>query len=220
MERYTPRSYSRERMPGPTTAIPVRVALPRCPVDMTEARVPTADQVSSALTAAMAAGDAAAVECFYRGYFDALYKEARRATGRDEAFCLDVVQEAVLRVLRSVRRVESEAQLAAWLRLVVRTTAYDLLRGESRRRRREAATVPANSRASGHDESDAQLEWLRRQIESLDPQLIRIIELRFRDGWRLARIARKLGLSIGTVDGRLRRALKRLRDVATEGLYA
>src|SRR5690349_21207024 len=91
----------------------------------------------AALTSAMAAGDGVAIEAFYRAHFNRLYREARRSTGRDESFCLDVVQESVLRIVRTVRRVESEPQLVAWLKLVVRTTAYDLLRAEMRRRRRE-----------------------------------------------------------------------------------
>src|SRR5689334_17106086 len=83
-----------------------------------------ADQLAAAMTSAMAAGDGGAVESFYRRYFDRLYAEARRATRRDESFCLDVVQEAVLRIVRTVRGARSEIQLVAWLRLVVRTTAY------------------------------------------------------------------------------------------------
>ena len=71
------------------------------------------------LTAAMAAGDEQAIETFYRAYFAWLYQKARHATGRDEAFCLDVVQEAVLRILRCVRPVEGEGPFRAWLRLVV-----------------------------------------------------------------------------------------------------
>ena len=90
------------------------------------------DQQTAELTAGMASGDRSAVETFYRRYFDLLYAEARRATRRDEAFCLDVVQEGVLRIIRSVRRVASEAQLATWLRLVIRTTAFDMLRNEAR----------------------------------------------------------------------------------------
>src|SRR3954464_2660020 len=54
----------------------------------------------ASLTASLAAGDRAAVEAFYRRYFELLFRAARRAAGRDEAFCLDVVQEAVLRVIR------------------------------------------------------------------------------------------------------------------------
>jgi RNA polymerase sigma-70 factor (ECF subfamily) len=178
------------------------------------------------LTAAMAAGDEAAVEAFYRLYFDRLFAEARHVVrGRDEAFYLDVVQDAVLRIIRTVRRVKSKAQFHAWLRLVVRTTALDRLRGERRRARRELAVagtvswISSAAATSGADEIDddgSQYEWLRRQIDSLDPQIVRMIELRFERSWTLARIGKLLGLSTGTIDGRLRRALRLLKDRARE----
>jgi RNA polymerase sigma factor (sigma-70 family) len=160
------------------------------------------------------AGDPRAVELFYSQYFDFLYQHARRATGRDEAFCLDVVQDAVIRILRTIRRAESQSQLRAWLGLVVRTTAYDLLKSERRRAARQAVLVPAEE---DRDETgDQRLDALRREIAKLDPQLIQLIELRFERQWTLARIAAKLGLTIGTVDGRLRRALLTLRSRLTE----
>jgi RNA polymerase sigma factor (sigma-70 family) len=181
-----------------------------------------ADQLAAAMTSAMAAGDGGAVESFYRRYFDRLYAEARRATRRDESFCLDVVQESVLRIVRTVRGARSEIQLVAWLRLVVRTTAYDLLRSERRRQRREALAAigpadeaPDDPAAAGDEE---QLAWLRRQLDRLDPEIARMIDLRYRRRWTLERIARQCGLSIGTVDGRLRRALRRLRESAPEEL--
>ncbi|MDB5332716.1 MAG: polymerase sigma factor, sigma-70 family [Phycisphaerales bacterium] len=176
-----------------------------------------ADAVHS-LTAGLAAGDPQAVEVFYCRYFDRLYAQARRATGRDEAFCLDVVQESVLRVLRSVRPAGSEAQFVSWLRLVVQTTAYDMLRSETRRQRRELLAAGSRSYAHNRPEpSDAeQLEWLRAQITALDPEIARMIEMRFTNRWTLTRIAQRLGLSVGTVDGRLRRALRQLRDRAGE----
>jgi len=180
-----------------------------------------ADQVAAAMTSAMAAGDGGAVEAFYRRYFDRLYAEARRATRRDESFCLDVVQESVLRIVRTVRGAHSEIQLVAWLRLVVRTTAYDLMRSERRRQRREAlvAIGPADEASDGPPaEDEEQLAWLRVQLDRLDPQIARMIDLRYHRRWTLERIARQFGLSIGTVDGRLRRALRRLRESAPEEL--
>lgn len=174
------------------------------------------------LTAAVAGGDEAAVEAFYRRYFDRLYSQARRATGRDEAFCLDVVQEAILRVIRSLRPVADEAELMAWLGLVVRTTAYDLLRADRRRRDREEAFAAAGATRGRADdvacnsggEDDERLAWLRAELATLDPELLRIIELRYEQRWTLQRIGALLGLSTGTVDGRLRRALKGLRGRA------
>jgi RNA polymerase sigma-70 factor (ECF subfamily) len=168
----------------------------------------------------MAAGDPAAIERFYRGHFDRLYREARRSTGRrDEAFCLDVVQESVLRIVRTVRSVADEARLAAWLKLVVRTTAYDMLRREERRQRRElAVAATALHDREVVDDDESRLAWLRRRITSMDPKLARMIELRFGQRWTLARIGCLFGLSAGTIDGRLRRALEHLRALAREDL--
>ncbi|HEY8751727.1 MAG TPA: sigma-70 family RNA polymerase sigma factor [Tepidisphaeraceae bacterium] len=170
------------------------------------------------LTAAMAAGEARAVEAFYRGYFEFMYGHARKITGRDEAFCLDVVQDAVIRVIRTVRPVQSEGQFCAWLRLVTQTCAYDLMKSESRRKRREAAVAVIGSDAESidvatDDEIRDRLEWIRERIALLDPEIIRMIEMRFEKRWTLARVAEAMGVSIGTVDGRLRRALRELRNV-------
>src|SRR5437016_5848257 len=167
----------------------------------------------------MAAGDEDAIESFYRRYFDWLYARARRATRRDESFCLDVVQDAVLRIVRTVRAVKTENQFRAWLRLVVQTTALDRLRAERRRQRRELSFVIAGPQEQVEsDDRDAvsQLEWIKQQIVLFDPRLVEIIELRFEQRWTLARIAARLGMSIGTIDGRLRRALKELRSRALE----
>lgn len=172
----------------------------------------------AALTVAVSIGDAAAVEAFYRRYFDRLYAEARRATRRDEAFCLDVVQDSILKIVRTIRPVASESQLLAWLRLVVRTAALDLLRADRRRRLREANTPHTTTeRAVDADlQRDEQVTWLREQIRQLDPQIVKLIELRYVERWTLSRIAERFKLSVGTVDGRLRRALAALRDAARE----
>jgi RNA polymerase sigma factor (sigma-70 family) len=172
------------------------------------------------LTAAMAAGDQDAVARFYGRYFDWLYAQARRATRRDEAFCLDVVQDAVLRIVRTVRSAKSAGQFHAWMRLVVRTTALDKLRGENSRIRRETAVVAMRASDGGmshddappFDDSDlAQRQWLADQIRQCDPRIVQLIELRYEKNWTLRRIATFLGLSVGTIDGRLRRAINDLR---------
>ena len=170
------------------------------------------------LTAAMVAGDERAVGTFYRRYFDWLYHQARCATGRDESFCLDVVQEAMLRVIRAIRAVDTEPALLAWLKLVVQTTAYNLLRHEKRRRLREMRVLASAVDPGGHDDDDRpddeQIRWLRREIARLDPELVRLIELRYERRWTLQRIGASLGLSTGAVDGRLRRMLRGLRHRA------
>ena len=164
----------------------------------------------------MASGEEEAVERFYRQYFDWLFGQARRASGRDEAFCLDVVQDAVLRVMRTVRAVKSEGQFRAWLKLVVQTTALDRLRLEDRRRHREKVTSRREEEGGEEPIDRERYDWLCKQIAELDPELARLIELRFGEGLTLRRIAAGLGLTVGTIDGRLRRALMQLRLGAVE----
>ena len=175
------------------------------------------------LTRGMAAGDQRAIEDFYRRYFDWLYRKARCATRRDEAFCLDVVQEAVLRTrLLQVRLADSEGgSVRVASALVVQTTAYDLMKSDARRARREAAVVTTSASAvfqpaAVESDSADRLDWLRQQIAALAPEVARLIDLRFQHSWTLARIGQSLGLSVGTVDGRLRKALGRLRELAKE----
>jgi RNA polymerase sigma-70 factor (ECF subfamily) len=170
------------------------------------------------LTAALSAGDEDAVDTFYRRYFDWLYAQARRATRRDESFCLDVVQDAVLRVMRNVRPIADEARFRAWLKLVVQAVALDRLRSDRRRRRHEltAAVLRTSDDGAAAENYDEVTDWLRREITKLDPQLVDLMELRYERRLTLARISAMLGLSIGTIDGRLRKALAMLRDRAAE----
>jgi RNA polymerase sigma factor (sigma-70 family) len=95
--------------------------------------------------------------------------------------------------------------------LVVRTTAWDRLRCEQRRVQREAVAVMCPPDAANEAFDEAQIDWLREQLARFDPQLVRLIEMRFESRWTLARIAKMIGMSIGTVDGRLRRAIGELR---------
>lgn len=175
------------------------------------------------LTAAMSRGDRRAVAAFYERYFDLLVRCARGATRiakRPDAedLCLDIVHDAVLRIVRTIRPVTGgEGQLVAWLNVVVKSAAYDRLRREQRRAHREQLThaVPVPQDRSPHVGNGAelaeQLAWLRGELGQLDPKLVELVELRYTRGWTLASIAGRLGLSTGTVDGRIRRALDRMR---------
>ena len=176
-----------------------------------------ADAKARRLTAAMATGDGAATDAFYRQWFPFLLATARRTTRRDEAFCLDVVQDATLRIVRTVRPAHSDRQVRAWVRLVVQTTALDLLKRERRRSGHEAAVavVPAAADRSA-DPDDERIEWIRERVHRFDPELVRIVEWRYVRGWTLQEVAERLGLTVGTVNGRLQRALAQLRERAAE----
>ncbi len=178
-------------------------------------RAPVAAEVES-LTAAVAAGDEQAVTRFYRSWFDAMYADARGATGRDESFCLDVVQDAMMRVIRTIRPMPGEDDLRRWLRAVVWSCACDRLRAEARRQRRERQAFEAQAGRGCDGDPDPQdletrLRWIAAQISALDDRSARLLLMRHRLGWTLERIGRALSMKPGAVHGRLLRLVGMLR---------
>lgn len=169
---------------------------------------------TAALGARIARGDRAALGAFYEAWFGRCYAMARSLTGRDESFCLDVVQEAMLRVVRGVRRMDSDADLARWMVRVVHSSALDLLRRERRRagREREAARrrvePVAKGRADGPDAA-----WLAGALAALDAQERAMLVLRYGRGATLERIGQAVGTTGDGAHGRIRRALARLRGM-------
>ena len=119
-----------------------------------------------------------------------------------------------MRVIRSIRVMESEAELRNWLRVVVNSCAYDRLRKEKRIRIREEEA--AIGQRESNREWESRLAWLHAQLETLDAKSYPLIVLRFRFGWTLERIGGLLGLKAGAVDGRIRRAAQELRQKAAE----
>lgn len=166
------------------------------------------DRSIGELTSAIAAGSGEALTWLYRSRFDRLVCFARARTRRDEGFCLDVVQETFLRVIRSLPALDTEAQLDAWLLRTLERCALDALRRERRRRRREG-----DQRDAASQSSSSALDSIRviERLSSLPAATRDLLEARFRFGWTLSRIGAAMGLAPGAVDGRVSRALDRLR---------
>ena len=165
----------------------------------------------------MAAGDPAAIEAFYREYFDPMYQEARRCSGGDEATCLDLVHDAMLKSLRSMRPIESAEELIAWTRRLVRSVTIDHFRSMSRRLKRELRTARSEcveERQAAYELAEARIVWLEEMISEMEEPSAQLIRLRYFRGWTLQRIGEALGLKPGAVDGRIRRLVVQLQQQA------
>lgn len=173
-------------------------------------------QSTGELTGRIATGDEEALAAFYRARFDSMFRQARRDTGRDESFCLDVVHDAMLRVISSLPRIEDERALRAWVRRTVRSCAYDALRRGARRRRREEAVTAERGAVHGDPDRAERLAWLGRELGAMDQGTSTLLFLRYRLGATLAQIGGLVGLKPGAVDGRIRRGLGDLLERATE----
>lgn len=179
-----------------------------------------ANDDTRALTLAIAAGDRDAFATFYDRWFDWSYARVRKATGRDEDFCLDVVHDAMLKVIRSITTMPSRQVLNAWLSRVLLNTARDRIKGDARRARRERTHAgarpqtgaPAHAGPAGRDEIAA----LDHQLASLDDTLRTLITARIAMGMTLERAGALLGLSPASTDRRVRKAIGAIRKAMNE----
>jgi RNA polymerase sigma-70 factor (ECF subfamily) len=163
------------------------------------------------------AGDAAAFEVIYDRHCDAAFSLAYRICGR-RAATEDVVQEAFIAVWRTAMRYErSRGSVRNWVLRIVHNRAVDALR---RRAAREHRTLEAQQLAdrlgnarSPEDEAleRAQAREVRGKLRKLPPEQSRVVELAYYDGFTHTEIASILQMPVGTVKGRMRLALGKLR---------
>ncbi len=178
--------------------------------------------VTQSETAAIASGDTEAFARFYEQWFDEMYREAKRFTKRDEAFCLDVVQDAMIRVIRHLRTIHSEPELRKWLMKVVHTAALDRIRSDCKRKERECK-VAQRSQFTQSDQTsttthETQRGWLQNTLKTLDDDKYMLLMMRYRFGWTLQQIGIAVGLKTGAVDGRINRTVKDLKNQATKDI--
>ncbi len=168
----------------------------------------------------MSKGNGAGFQTFYHHHFPMMLKEAHRLVGPDENTCLDIVQEAMVTMIKSIKPIGEENQLKAWVCVVVRNKALDLLRRQHRRQKhlkkfnesRSDLESTAQLEANKSDElSLARLIWIEQQLQQTPREVQHLLTLRFRLGWTLRMIGEHLGLKPGAVDGRIQRAIEKLR---------
>jgi RNA polymerase sigma-70 factor (ECF subfamily) len=169
--------------------------------------------------------DARAFEVFYDRHGGAAYSLAYRVVG-DRQRAEDVTQEAFLSIWRSGARFDrARGSVRAWTLGIVRNRAIDALR-------REAAKAP---RLDFDDEgvlegqpakelTDA--EALRREtarelrgaLSELPGDQSKVIELAYFGGFSHSEISKMLGEPLGTIKGRMRLGLEKIRLGMAEGI--
>lgn len=175
----------------------------------------SAQMEAKALTTAVAAGDTDAFAVFYRDWFNVMYQQAQQVSQRDESFCLDITQDAMLRVIKSIKPMNSADDLRRWLHVVVKTCAYDRFREQARRTARERKFEPAQS-SIDQEIIRERLQWLERELRSMDRSDAELLLMRHRFGWTLKSIGQTLGLKPGAVDGKIQRLVRKMRRRAKE----
>ena len=130
----------------------------------------------------------------------------------------DLLQDAFLKVWRSAGSYRAErGSVRTWLLSIVHNRGIDQLRSlKSRRRTQEriAANAPSSQPSEAFSESwrNTQGEQVREALRSLPEEQLKVLELAYFSGYTHVEIAELLGLPLGTVKGRMRLGLKKIKD--------
>ncbi|MFN8651473.1 MAG: sigma-70 family RNA polymerase sigma factor [Gemmatimonadales bacterium] len=171
----------------------------------------------------MAQGDEEALGLLYDRFGQVLYAVAYRVVGQP-ADAEEVVMEAFAQAWREAPRFDAgRGSVAAWLTMMTRSRALDLVRSQSRRERitdaaarEEPATAPAMS-TGFPSPGKAVLDDERKRavtaaLGALSPPQREAIELAYYEGLSQSEIAERLQEPLGTIKTRMRLGMQKLRD--------
>jgi RNA polymerase sigma-70 factor (ECF subfamily) len=171
-------------------------------------------------------GDARAFEVIYERHSAAAFSLAYRMMGT-RAGAEDVTQDAFLSLWRSGARYDrSRGSVRTWVLGIVHHRAIDALRRATVHDRRRASDESIEERFEARERTD--LEAARREeagtvrgaLSSLPADQSQVIELAYFGGFTHTEIADMLDTPVGTVKGRMRLGLKKMRAQLGEGQVA
>ena len=162
---------------------------------------------------------------FYDRHAGSAYSLAYRIVG-DRQSAEDVTQEALISIWRSGARYDrARGSVRAWTLGIVRNRAIDLLRKESGRSPRLATggeELLERSAAEEHTDAEALRRETAREvrgaIEDLPDDQSRVIRLAYYGGFSHSEIAEMLNEPLGTVKGRMRLGMDKIRATLAEEL--
>jgi RNA polymerase sigma-70 factor (ECF subfamily) len=145
---------------------------------------------------------------------------------RNAEDALEIVQDAFVKLFQQSSRIDSRAEIGAWLTRVAINAAIDRYRQKRRRSNREVVVetddlqhVPARREASALDNlhTEDSRRALEAGLQALNERQRAVVTLRHFSDLSLDEIASTLGVRLGTVKSSLNRALLRMRSVMAEG---
>jgi RNA polymerase sigma-70 factor, ECF subfamily len=173
----------------------------------------------------LAEKDPRAFEVFYDRHGGVAYSLAYRIVG-DRTAAEDVVQEAFLSIWRSGARYDrTRGSVRAWTLGIVRNRAIDALRRQSGKAPKldfdDEAVLEQRASDELTEEQALRAESAREvrgALAELPDDQSKVIELAFFAGFSHSEIAEMLGMPLGTVKGRMRLGMEKIRARLAEGV--
>jgi len=124
----------------------------------------------------------------------------------DHHLAEDAAQEALAHACRQLPRLKKPERFGSWVAAICRNVAKDMLR--DRRKQRVLADDGETQTPDCRDEGQGEI--LAEALQQLPQQLREVVFLRFYNEMSYEQMARVLGATPQSIDGRLRRAKKRI----------
>ena len=162
-------------------------------------------------------GDAEAFATLYERHSRAAYSLSHRMMG-DRQAAEDLTQDALLKVWRSAGGYRSDrGSVRTWILSIVHNRGIDQLRSSASRRRtqdRVEQSAPRSQPSEAFAETwrNRQREQIRTALNTLPADQLKILELAYFSGYTHVEISNLLGIPLGTVKGRMRLGLKKIRE--------
>jgi RNA polymerase sigma-70 factor (ECF subfamily) len=166
-----------------------------------------------------------AFEVFYDRHGGVAYSLAYRIVGERGA-AEDVTQEAFISIWRSGARYDAaRGSVRTWMLGIVRNRAIDFLRSKAGRAPKldfDDDSILEHRPAEGLTDSEAlrreTAQEVRGALDELPGEQAKVIQLAYFGGFSHSEIAGMLGVPLGTVKGRMRLGLEKIRGELAEGL--
>jgi RNA polymerase sigma-70 factor, ECF subfamily len=163
------------------------------------------------LIARVRSGDQSSMAALYNRYSPIVYATALRILG-DTAAAEDVVQEIFMQLWRNPAAFDaSRGNLAAWLGVIARHKAIDVLRKRKPQTNFEDVVIASSYDLHKEAVRNSVVEKVRAALAEMFPEQRRCMEMAFFEGLTHSEIAAKTGEPLGTIKTRIRSALIELR---------
>jgi RNA polymerase sigma-70 factor (ECF subfamily) len=173
------------------------------------------------LILAICEGEEWAMDILYQRYYKYAYSLAYRIV-HDSTIAEDIVQDAFLSVWRKAASYqEQHGSVRSWLQAIVHHRAIDKVRASAHR---DAQWIPLQTENEQDPPSEQPEVWeeawrheraslIRSALAQLPPEQRQIIELAYFGGYTHAEIAEGWNIPLGTVKGRMRLGLQKMKHL-------
>jgi RNA polymerase sigma-70 factor (ECF subfamily) len=161
--------------------------------------------------------DPEAFAALYDRHSRAAYSLGYRIMGQRQT-AEDLVQEVFLKVWRSAMSYRAErGSVRTWILSIVHHRGIDQLRATASRQRTKdrfeaSAEKSQPSEAFAETWRNSQRDEVRAALKTLPTEQLKILELAYFSGYTHVEISELMNLPLGTVKGRMRLGLKKMRE--------